>query len=431
MKTKFLNIPLSIWAIIAMGLYFVIFKEIKSHGKKEQFNVLRSDALFYHEYIVVYVYGKDTYFPRDVRPINKYTMGMSITYLPVVPIGYVITELVGIDHNAGRNHIYQHLLFYLGLLYTLLGLLFTRLILKNWFNEGVISLVLMIIFFGTNLYYYIIAEPIMAHPVSFFLVAGFMYYSIRWLKKPGYKTILTAGAFLGLATLIRVTNSMIVLIPLVYFFSDPSNAVSFKNLKKVHFIQVLLAGFVSILIFSPQLFYWHHYTGVWFNYSYGNERFFFDSPAILQVLFSFRKGWFIYTPIMLFIIPGAVICFKHNRPIFWAVIIYFIINLYVVSSWWCWWYGGSFGMRSLIDCYVLKSKKVVIASTFLILGFLVYVNLYQTRQARICRIHYDSMTFAAYKKVFLTEELNLTREEWEDMLDPPDYDLAKEGKRFW
>lgn len=444
MRSKLLHIPISLWLIIIIGLFFISYKEIKSAGKKDQFQVVRSDALFYHEYVIVYIFGKDPYFPRETTPINRYTMGMAITYMPAISVGYVVTELMGIDHNSGKNHIYKHLLFYLGLLYTMAGLIFIRMILKRWFNEMTISMVIVLIFFGTNLYYYNINEPIMAHPVSFFLVTAFVYFSLQWIKKPTVKTALLAGAILGLTTLIRPTNALIILVPVVYIlFKTPGN-ISIKEFKMSHWLQILLAGFLSVLIFFPQLFYWHYYTGVWFNYSYGKEGFFFDKPAILQVLFSFRKGWFIYTPVMLLIIPGAVFCFKENKPVFWAVIIFFVLNLYIISSWWCWWYGGSFGMRSLIDSYgilsifiayaishLLKSKKWVIGSVGLILVFLIYVNLYQTRQARICRIHYDSMTYAAYKKVFLTDELHLTKEEWEAMLDAPDYESALEGKRFW
>jgi hypothetical protein len=149
---------------------------------------------------------------------------------------------------------------------------------------------------------------------------------------------------------------------------------------------------------------------------------------------------------MIFIIPGMIILYKKNKPVFWALLVFFCINVYVISCWWCWWYGGSFGMRPMIDSYGLmaiwiglfiqflwdKSKPILIF-TIAIMGFLVYVNLFQTRQARICWIHYDSMTWQAYKVVFLNNERRnkLTEEQWNAMLSMPDYDYAKYGKRFW
>jgi hypothetical protein len=149
---------------------------------------------------------------------------------------------------------------------------------------------------------------------------------------------------------------------------------------------------------------------------------------------------------MLLIVPGAIICFKKQPPLFWSIFIFTILNVYILSSWWCWWYGGSFGMRPMIDCYGLlaiwlalflqylyKKTKPVFISITLLIGFFVYVNLFQTRQARICWIHYDSMTYEAYKIVFLNETniKKYTAEEWENMLDEPNYEKAKKGERFW
>ncbi len=438
------NIPPSIWLLFALVIFFISYNEIRKGGKKDAFHVVKSDAQFYHEYIAVYIFGQEPYFSREKKPINKYTMGMAVSYLPAIATGYVICELTEQDHNHGKSYVYQHLLFYLGLLYTIVGLVFLRLILKKWFGEIAITIVLGLIFFGTNLYYYIIFEPIMAHPVSFALLTGFAYYSLQLIEKRTYRYALGVGITLGLLTLIRPTNIIVGIFPLVYFLLQYRGQGNIMTMLKKDFPKLLLILTISFLLFFPQMFYWHHYTGKWFTYSYGKEGFFWNKPAILQVLFSFRKGWLIYTPLMFFIIPGAVICFKKNKPLFWAITIYFLLNLYIISSWWCWWYGGSFGMRTLIDCYglmaificffidyILKKKKVVVGIFLLIFIFLVYLNLYQTRQARICRIHFDSMTFMAYKKVFLTDRLTLTKEEWEAMLDSPDYDAAIQGKRFW
>lgn len=444
MIQKIKNIPASWWFLFGVTLFFIGYNEIKKAGKKDAFHVVKSDAQFYHEYIAVYVFGQEPYFPREVRPINKYTMGMAITYLPAIATGYIVCEITGTEHNNGKSYVYQHLLFYLGLLYSLIGLAYTRLILKKWFNEYVITIILAILFLGTNLYYYDIFEPIMAHPAAFALMTMFIYYSLRWIWSPSLKWVILSGISVGLSILIRPTNAVMTLIPFLYILFNRTEGLHLKSLKLNHWIQIALLAVIATLVFSPQMIYWHHYTGKWLNYSYGNEGFFWDKPAILQVLFSFRKGWFVYTPIMLFIIPGGIICYKKNKPLFWAVTIYFIVNLYIISSWWCWWYGGSFGMRTLIDCYgamsifiayfidyIFRQNRVIFSLTLMIIGFLIYLNLYQTRQARICRIHFDSMTFKAYKKVFLTDKLDLTKEEWEAMLDTPDYEAAQRGERFW
>lgn len=286
----------------------------------------------------------------------------------------------------------------------------------------------------------------MSHGINFALITLFLFYSLRWLEIPKLKYAAGMGIMLAWITLIRPVNIIIAMLPFIYWISA-KNGWSVKwNFIQQNYKYVLFIIGCVVLAFIPQMIYWHHYTSQWMYYSYGSEKFFWTKPAILPLLISFRKGWLIYTPIMLFMIPGAIICYKKNKPLFWSIFIFFLLNLYIISCWWCWWYGGSFGMRPLIDIYGLlaiwigmflqylfdKSKPALLF-IIAVTGFLVYVNLFQTRQARICWIHYDSMTFRAYKLIFLneTERKKLNDAEWNALLDPPDYERAMAGERYW
>ena len=62
-----------------------------------------------------------------------------------------------------------------------------------------------------------------------------------------------------------------------------------------------------VLVWVPQMIYWKEMTGRWLYFSYGSdERFFFGDPAIIKGLFSYRKGLFIYTPLLLFAFAGVI-----------------------------------------------------------------------------------------------------------------------------
>jgi hypothetical protein len=432
--------------LLCIGVFFLIYSEIKFRERNKTHVVTTSDAMFYHEYIAVHLFGMEPYIPRDQKPVIKYSMGMAVTYLPAITVGYVYTEFKGVSHDFGRNYIYQKLLYYLGFIYCFIGLFYLRKVLKNWCNDWVVMIVLGILFFGTNLYYYVRVEPLMSHATSFAFVIAFFYYSFQFIKQQKLRYAAGMGIFLALVTLIRPVNIILALIPFTIWLTENKSWSEKFNFIMTHWKYWILIGLCVFLAFIPQMVYWHHYTGQWFYYSYRHENFLWSKPAILQILFSFRKGLFIYTPMMIFIIPGMIILYKKNKPVFWALLVFFCINVYVISCWWCWWYGGSFGMRPMIDSYGLmaiwiglfiqflwdKSKPILIF-TIAIMGFLVYVNLFQTRQARICWIHYDSMTWQAYKVVFLNNERRnkLTEEQWNAMLSMPDYDYAKYGKRFW
>src|SRR5205823_4447517 len=94
------------------------------------------------------------------------------------------------------------------------------------------------------------------------------------------------------------------------------NKESFKN--KINLIKqnrkhvfVLIAG--CILVGIPQIIYWKIVTGHWIFNSYWNQDSFDISESYLRkILFSFRKGWFIYTPMTVFAFIGIYFSIKNK-----------------------------------------------------------------------------------------------------------------------
>jgi hypothetical protein len=104
---------------------------------------------------------------------------------------------------------------------------------------------------------------------------------------------------------------------------------------------------------------------------------------------------------------------KQQPQIFFALFIYFIINLYIVSSWSCWWYAQSFSQRSLIASYpvmainmgfflkwVFSKNKFIQLSFALFALFCLILNLFQSAQFYKGILNGDRMTKAYYEKVF-------------------------------
>ena len=61
-----------------------------------------------------------------------------------------------------------------------MGLLILRKLLLIYFSDGITSLVLFAVFFGSNLFYYATIEGPMAHAFDFALIALFMHLTIKW-----------------------------------------------------------------------------------------------------------------------------------------------------------------------------------------------------------------------------------------------------------
>ena len=230
-------------------------------------------------------------------------------------------------------------------------------------------------------------------------------------------------------------------IPVFYGLTGKSSFGTWFQFWKTHWWRALTWPIILGLVILPQLFYWHLLTDHWVHYSYNDESFFWADPKVLKVFFSFRNGWLLYTPIMLTGLAGLFLLKKYAKPFAFIFPFTLIVAIYVISSWWCWWYGGTFGSRVFIDYYPMLAIGMGSLFTFFvskfnskrsirialgILAFFVILNQFQTFQYTRGIIHYDSMTPQAYFKAFGRDRRPHNQEA---LLDHPDYEAAKKGKR--
>ena len=147
---------------------------------------------------------------------------------------------------------------------------------------------------------------------------------------------------------------MIVVLALPFLAGSwPVLKSGFLNVfKRPKFLALGLGTF--LLIVAVQLYVWYLQTGDWLVYSYQNESFDFANPHFIEILFSYKKGLFVYTPIA-FLAFVSITWFikKEKRFIFWTWLLFFVLVTYILSSWWSWFYGCSFGLRAYIDFYGL------------------------------------------------------------------------------
>jgi hypothetical protein len=196
---------------------------------------------------------------------------------------------------------------------------------------------------------------------------------------------------------------------------------------------------IIFIVWAPQMIYWKEMTGQWLYFSYGgDERFFFNHPAIIKGLFSFRKGLFIYTPLLIFAFAGLTVLWKQRAPNLVAIAVFVPLNIYIIFSWWCWWYGGGFGQRAFIDSYALMAipAAALLQAAFTtgrkwlkggIIGawsLLFLLGIYNNIQYYYGAIHWDSMTKEAYFDSFGRVRPSVR---FNDLLKAPDYEKARKG----
>ncbi len=348
--------------------------------------------------------------------VMKYPMGLSILYFPFYMIGDLIAHITK-SPTDGFSRPYQLSVLFGCYFYTVIGLIAIRKVLLTFFTDTIVAFVLILTVFGTN-YFFLVSlhgQSAMPHNLIFSLHALTMLFTINWYRTKKLKYIISLGFVIGLTAISRPTEILIVLFPLFY---NVHNIKTFKEkivLLFEHKQHVILLSSIIFVIVSYQLFYWKLVTGTFLFDSYSSnpgEGFRFSHPYILEFLFSFRKGWFIYTPMMVFAVFGFVVMYKKNKLIFWPVLLYFLLSLYVISSWSCWWYGTSFSSRAIVSAYailiipfgyfvssIIKSKMrfVFLPLFFVLLCF----NLFQSWQTAKGILNGSTMTRAYYKSVFL------------------------------
>ncbi len=344
--------------------------------------------------------------------IIKTSMGMSILYLPFFLIAhYIVGPLGGYECN-GYTEAYQACLAVGCFIYLFIGLLFLRRTLLLFYSEKITLWVIISVYFGTNLLWYSYGEALMPHQFIFALVSLMMYFTIKWYEQATIKRTLTLGIICGLIILVRPSDLPFCLFPLLYGKADKHYLAEKLNLIKTNWTKISLILFVVFLIQIPQLLYWKMVTGQWLYNSYTGERFYFNHPHILEGFFGYRKGWLLYTPIMAFAIIGFFFIKNEAKKIVLGSLVILPIFFFVVFCWWSWWYGGSFGMRPVIDLYAVFAIPMGASYTFLmnrkwkklititLISFFILLNMLQIYQYNNFILHYEAMTKESYWYIF-------------------------------
>jgi hypothetical protein len=442
----------SLVIVLLISLY-VVGVTVKTAPWKQK-KIIDQDVTFYYGYLPATFIYHDWSFRFPDKPgftghvwslglpngnrIQKMTMGVAFLYLPFFGMAHLYTFVTGGVGN-GYSPNYHAALIWAGVFYLIMSLLIMRKILNSFFTEGVTSLVIITLALATNLFNYASWDGAMSHIYSFFLFACALWLFLKWMENPGYGVTFLLGLTSGLIVLIRPSNLVFVLfLGLVWLFHAGTVKEKGNFLLRLRYKWLLLAG-GAFLIWIPQLIYWKINSGYWLVYSYLGEPFFFDRTQIINGLFSYRKGWLVYTPVMLFALAGIFLMKGKLKRWIIPVVVATLLNLYIVFSWWCWWYGGSFSARALVEFYVVlafplgafyrwifKRHMVVKISTLLLLGFFIWLNIFQSRQYRTSLLHWDSMSEKAYWGIWGRQSWP---ENYQDMLIPTDAEKARRGEK--
>lgn len=423
--------------IIAIGIIVTMVSSNINWGRNYWKNILESDAKGYYSYLpAIFIYqdlnfsffdkiekekypNKNTFYDYrssfNGKVINKYYAGTALAQMPFFLMAHSLSYLTG-NETDGYSKLYMIFVNLAAIFYLLSGLIFMNGILKNFeLSDRNRAIVLFVSVFGTNLFYYTIGECGMSHVYSFAFVSMFAYYIQQFFNTHHNRYLYYIAFALGMVVFIRPINVLVLsFVPFLAggfpMLKDGLKAMFLKPLN------LLLAVLLFLGIAFIQLCIYKISTGSFFVYSYLDEGFNFTNPQIINILFSYKKGLFLYTPVYLVSLFGLYYLYNKDKAQFLFWIVPFVSIVFVFSSWWNWYYGGSFSSRVFVEFIpffmillglllhfsVSKIKKWIVLS---VLFLLVLICQIQTFQYRYNTIHWSEMTQEMYWDVFLKIKL--------------------------
>ena len=362
--------------------------------------------------------------------VAKYYGGVAFMTSPFFLGGHLLAPKLGYPQD-GFSAPYQWSIAIASLFYSIMALILLSSLLKLYYSDEVSAIILLLTVLATNIPQYMVVDCGQTHSYLFFLYVSILYLSHLWHRGPTLLLSFLIGANIGLATFVRPTEIVMILIPLLWKFEKsikPKSKIDYFKLNPKHILVSILGGFLLLL---PQIIYWQYTAGT-FIYDVGSKWVFLN--PFFRVLFGFEKGWFIYTPVTIFFITSL---YHARDKVFAKSAIWFsLINIWIIISWFDWRYGGSYSTRALSQSYpvfalclgalISHFKSMRIRSIiYVVSGYLILVNLIQLYQYNETIIHYDHMNRAYYQKIYL--DLNPDAIEY-SLLDTDDWNSTNQNE---
>jgi hypothetical protein len=412
--------PTAAAILVAMALAcFIAVQGLWSlpHGTWSD-SVVRSDVKGYYGYLqAIFIrndLGHEPYQWEYVRrtpqgTLNKYFCGTAVMMAPWFAAGRAFALL---DAAAPRDGLSDHEMRAISigaLAYMLLGLLALRALLRGMgLSEWAAAWTLLALGGATQLLQYAAIQPGWSHVYSFCLVACFLLLIQRFTQRGRWRDAMLAAVGVGRNQRVRPVNGLVLLaVPVV---AGRETAVLWGRLRTGP-LRLFVALLIVLSVVSLQPILWHAQVGRWFAYGYAGEGFHWNRPEVLKVLFGFRRGLFLWAPVLVLALAGSIRLLVTDRWRGAAMAAYWLANTYVISAWWIWYYGSGFGSRVFVDHYPVLAIPMALLLEHLrprlrtiAQGFIAACSallLFQMWQYHVGILHHECMDRSKYAYTFL------------------------------
>jgi hypothetical protein len=286
---------------------------------------------------------------------NRMPIGLALLWLPFFLIGHAVAWLAGAPLD-GYGEIHQSAVCLGSMIYGWLGLLASYRLSCEYADKTSALIAIVVLWFGSNVIYYMVVEPSMSHMASL-AVVGTLIASWRFGDRRSNWHWAALGALGGAAALVRPQDGLFLLLPATDWAFRATTLIRTRSPQlRQHCAGGALMLGAALAVYSIQLWaWWVTYRSILdSSYLYGGaHRFNWLRPHLVEVLFSLRHGLFTWHPVYLAAAGGFWLLARRNWTYASSCLIAILLQVYIVAAWDRWWQGDAFGGRMFISCVPL------------------------------------------------------------------------------
>jgi len=282
---------------------------------------------------------------------NVHPFGTAIIWFPAFLVADIIARIFSLPAQ-GYSDVYQILVGLWSIGVFVIGLWFNYKILFKLITDKNLSLLSVFAIFGTTtLLYYGAYDILNSHFASFTLVA--IYWYVLLFGQSGVKKQIFLGGLIGLATLVRFQEVILLLPTFLYYLHGKQRFVCYIN-----------TFLVFVIFISPLFFIWQYLYGIPIPVQYLTLQTQTVRWNFLGNIFHPVYG-IIRTPILLLALIGVKKFYRDHKGTFFLMALYFFMQFTLTVSL-GYWFGSSYGARaytsslpffSVLIAYFLKYLK--------------------------------------------------------------------------
>ncbi len=322
-----------------------------------------ADGFYYYSYVQSFWKDFDLHFENDYEKLgilhrpsldqpletgyrrNIFSVGPAIFWTPFFLLGELSGRMAawsGVDVNLQGNGPFHWNAVAIGsLFYGFLAVLLIQSLLRRYFSTPIAFAGALLTWLATQLHWYMVYQPWMAHALGTFTVALFIWFWDRSRLRRGFKDAFLLGLIGGLMACVRWQNGLILFLP----FFDWLYCLWRRDREVLVAGTVLLAGFFIGL--APQLIAWKIIYGHLFFFVPPHGATFVDysRPFPIELLFSSRHGLLTWTPILWLGFLGLIPLLRKRLTTVWMMTFCLVLITYLNMSVAEWWSANSFSNR--------------------------------------------------------------------------------------